>query len=69
LRCRYLARHHDPSDVMFVDGWTGKGAIAKELAAALDDFAGRTGICFGRELAVLADPGGCVEISAPERTT
>ena len=33
---RYLAAKHDPSRVMFVDGWTGKGAIARELAAALD---------------------------------
>ena len=32
---RYLAAHHDPASVMFVDGWTGKGAIARELAAAL----------------------------------
>ena len=32
---RYLAAHHDPADVVFVDGWTGKGAITRELAAAL----------------------------------
>ena len=38
---RHLAGHHDPSAVMFVDGWTGKGAIARELAAALDGIAVR----------------------------
>ena len=32
---RYLAAHHDPARVVFVDGWTGKGAITRELAAAL----------------------------------
>ncbi|WP_203185943.1 phosphoribosyltransferase [Streptomyces pratensis] len=52
---RWLAAHHDPADVVFVDGWTGKGAITRELAAALDDFEG-----FDPEIAVLADPGGCV---------
>ncbi|MFL9683987.1 phosphoribosyltransferase [Streptomyces sp. KL110A] len=55
---RWLAAHHDPADVVFVDGWTGKGAITRELAAALresDEFAG-----FDPEIAVLADPGSCV---------
>ncbi|NGO72692.1 cysteine protease StiP family protein, partial [Streptomyces boncukensis] len=52
---RYLAAHHDPADVVFVDGWTGKGAITRELADALRPFPG-----FDPELAVLADPGSCV---------
>ncbi len=49
----YLAAHHNPANVVFVDGWTGKGAITKELAAALDSR-------FNPDLAVLADPGDCV---------
>ncbi|WP_414506139.1 phosphoribosyltransferase [Streptomyces sp. NEAU-L66] len=53
---RWLAAHHDPADVVFVDGWTGKGAITRELAQALEDFPG-----FDPRIAVLADPGGCVE--------
>lgn len=57
---RWLAAHHDPSDVVFVDGWTGKGAIVRELAAALDEHAAATGQVFDPELAVLADPGHCV---------
>ncbi|ONK14693.1 phosphoribosyltransferase [Streptomyces sp. MP131-18] len=52
---RWLAAHHDPADVVFVDGWTGKGAITRELADALAPFPG-----FDPALAVLADPGGCV---------
>ncbi|MFJ8665534.1 phosphoribosyltransferase domain-containing protein [Streptomyces sp. NPDC093600] len=52
---RWLAAHHDPADVVFVDGWTGKGAITRELAEALKDFPG-----FDPEIAVLADPGSCV---------
>ncbi|MFI0709635.1 phosphoribosyltransferase [Streptomyces inhibens] len=53
---RWLAAHHDPADVVFVDGWTGKGAITRELAQALEEFPG-----FDPRIAVLADPGGCVE--------
>ncbi|CAM5249126.1 phosphoribosyltransferase [Streptomyces tanashiensis] len=52
---RWLAAHHDPADVVFVDGWTGKGAITRELAEAIKEFEG-----FDPEIAVLADPGSCV---------
>ncbi|QHC21279.1 phosphoribosyltransferase [Streptomyces sp. GS7] len=59
---RWLADRHDPADVVFVDGWTGKGAIARELARALADFPGLPGVPgFDPRLAVLADPGGCVD--------
>ena len=57
---RYLAVQHDPASVVFVDGWTGKGAIAKELTAALDDVRAAGGPAFSDDLAVLADPGHCV---------
>lgn len=56
---RWLAAHHDPSQVVFVDGWTGKGAITRELADALDRFAASDGVRFDSTLAVLADPAGC----------
>lgn len=51
---RHLAAKHDSRQVVFVDGWTGKGAITRELAEALE------GMPFNPELAVLSDPGRCV---------
>ncbi|OIJ66268.1 phosphoribosyltransferase [Streptomyces mangrovisoli] len=58
---RWLAAHHDPRDVVFVDGWTGKGAITRELAEAIKEFEKSDGITgFDPEIAVLADPGSCV---------
>lgn len=57
---RWLAAHHDPAHVVFVDGWTGKGAIARELTAAIEDANAALGTAFQAELAVLADPGSCV---------
>jgi len=57
---KYLAAHHDPASVVFVDGWTGKGAIAKELTAALTTVAAQDGVTFSDDLAVLADPGHSV---------
>ncbi|MEX0171336.1 phosphoribosyltransferase [Streptomyces sp. LMG1-1-1.1] len=60
---RWLAAHHDPADVVFVDGWTGKGAITRELADALKEFEASDGITgFDPEIAVLADPGSCVRV-------
>jgi hypothetical protein len=49
----WLTRRYPAASLQFVDGWTGKGAIARELSVAvaplgLDD-----------RLAVLADPGCC----------
>ncbi|MEU3144510.1 phosphoribosyltransferase [Streptomyces sp. NPDC006999] len=58
---RWLAEHHDPRDVVFVDGWTGKGAITRELAQAVKEFEKAHGVTgFDPEIAVLADPGSCV---------
>lgn len=56
----YLARHHDPASIVFVDGWTGKGAITRELSEALDAYHAAGGARFNDELVVLADPGSCV---------
>ncbi|WP_411105353.1 phosphoribosyltransferase [Streptomyces sp. cmx-4-9] len=53
---RWLAAHHDPADIVFVDGWTGKGAITRELREALGAFEG-----FNPDIVVLADPGSCVQ--------
>ncbi|WP_369388927.1 phosphoribosyltransferase [Streptomyces sp. CG1] len=58
---RWLAAHHDPRDVVFVDGWTGKGAITRELEQAVEEFEKTEGVSgFDPEIAVLADPGSCV---------
>ncbi len=58
----HIAARHDPADVVFVDGWTGKGAIAGELRASL---AGRP-FGFDPVLAVIADPAGQADIAASD---
>lgn len=62
----YLAAHHDPAKVMFVDGWTGTGAIARELAASVEKanstLDAHLASPFSPELAVLADPGRSVAV-------
>ncbi len=62
----WLAAHHDPASVLFVDGWTGKGAITRELSAAVSEANAALGLApgagFPDDLAVLADPGRCVRL-------
>ncbi|WP_338144134.1 phosphoribosyltransferase domain-containing protein [Nocardioides turkmenicus] len=62
----YLAAHHDPARVMFVDGWTGTGAVTRELAAAVEKanstLDAHLSSPFSPELAALADPGRSVAI-------
>ncbi len=53
VRCR-----HGTRNAVFIDGWTGKGAITTELHRSL------AGTGFAPELAVIADPAGCAGLAA-----
>ena len=59
LALQHLATAHDSADVVFVDGWTGKGAIVRELDAAVAAANAAHGWRFDPSLAVLADTGAC----------
>lgn len=50
----YILDRHKPEDIQFVDGWTGKGAIQRELARAMQAYPQ-----VSPGLAVLSDPA-CV---------
>jgi hypothetical protein len=62
MALHHLAAHHDPARIVFVDGWTGKGAIARELTAAVAAHNADTGTRFDPQVAVLADPGRCATL-------
>lgn len=48
-----ILSRHAPQTIQFVDGWTGKGAIRRQLDAAMADYPG-----VSPGLAVLSDPAG-----------
>ncbi len=54
---RYILARHSAKNIQFVDGWTGKGAITRQLNEALAEFPE-----VDSRLAVLADPAGVCEI-------
>ncbi|MFM1703527.1 cysteine protease StiP family protein [Aeromonas salmonicida] len=58
-----IERRHGTEGIVFVDGWTGKGAITNQLTASLADRAGYPAI---PRLVVLADPCGCAWLSATD---
>lgn len=47
----YILKNHPPQSICFVDGWTGKGAIQKQLDSAMEEFP-----YVNSKLAVLSDP-------------
>lgn len=53
----YILARHSTASIQFVDGWTGKGAITRQLAEALRGFPE-----IDPQPAVLADPAGVCEI-------
>lgn len=54
---RFLLEKYQPNDLLFVDGWIGKGAILGELKKALWTYQG-----VSADLAVLADPAKVTEL-------
>lgn len=50
---RYILARHRPQHIQFVDGWTGKGAIQRELQTSLAAWPN-----LNPGLAVLSDPAG-----------
>lgn len=55
LRCLLEEKQIPASSVVFVDGWTAKGVIANELAAAVARYNNETGAGLSADLYVLAD--------------
>ncbi|MFJ7935845.1 cysteine protease StiP family protein [Sporosarcina sp. NPDC096371] len=58
----YIFEHHPGAKIQFVDGWTGKGAITKELEKSCLNYNAANINKINASLAVLADPGHCVRI-------
>lgn len=57
----WVANNHDPRDLVFVDGWTGKGTIRRELSMALQQPDLRA-MGVPDRLAVLSDPAGVADV-------
>ncbi|MDB5951528.1 MAG: hypothetical protein JWR65_3383 [Massilia sp.] len=59
-----LAQGHAPESIVFIDGWTGKGVISRELAIAVAGFNASRGTNIDGGLYVLSDLAGTAACAA-----
>ncbi|KQQ92443.1 cysteine protease StiP family protein [Massilia sp. Leaf139] len=59
-----LAQGHAPESIVFVDGWTGKGVIARELAGTIARFNADHDVALDAGLYVLSDLAGAAAVAA-----
>jgi hypothetical protein len=59
-----LAEGHAPESIVFVDGWTGKGVIARELALSVSAFNAAQATRIDAGLYVLSDLAGAAACAA-----
>jgi hypothetical protein len=59
-----LAHGHAPESIVFIDGWTGKGVISRELASSVARFNAQHGVALDPGLYVLSDLAGAAFVAA-----
>lgn len=60
----HILGNHDPASVVFVDGWTGKGAIGAELERAVETYNRSRGVLLDSSLTVVSDLAGRAGLAA-----
>ncbi|MDP3506767.1 MAG: cysteine protease StiP family protein [Candidatus Melainabacteria bacterium] len=60
----YIRARHADADIIFVDGWTGKGAITSELHSSVKAYNESRGAGIVPQLMVVADLAGCADLAA-----
>ncbi len=61
---QYILEQHKDSEIAFIDGWTGKGVIARELKQSVADFNRKYNCQISSALHVLSDPSGFAATAA-----
>lgn len=62
----HVRAHHEPSTWVFVDGWTGKGAITCELRSSMQRYATDRALPGPSTLAVISDLAGLADHAATD---
>ena len=56
-----------PESIVFIDGWTAKGVITRELKQAIAEYNNRRQVNIGAQLYVISDIGGTADFSVTLR--
>lgn len=59
-----LAQGHKPQSIVFIDGWTAKGVITRELHQAVSAYNASRGVEVSPQLFVVSDIGGTADVQA-----
>lgn len=60
----FIIKKHPDSEIVFLDGWTGKGVISRELKKSVKSFNNQNNTFISDKLYVLSDISGSADISA-----
>lgn len=63
----YIVKSNPNGEITFVDGWTGKGSITKELEKSITEYNKSHNMHISDDLAVLADPAYKAAISGTKK--
>jgi hypothetical protein len=63
---RYILARHGDHSIAFIDGWTGKGVISRELRRAVEAFNAAEGTRISPDLHVVADISGNAAVAAAQ---
>ena len=63
---RTILARHVPASIVFVDGWTGKGVIARELERSVGEFNARHRVRLDSGLFVLSDLAGAAACASSD---
>ena len=61
---KYILTAYPRKKIIFIDGWTGKGSIGKELKKSIRYFNAENNLNISSDLAVLADPAHTAQVYA-----
>lgn len=62
----YITGLHKDTSIVFVDGWTGKGVISRELARSIGEYNLSRGTQIDSSLVVVADLAGAAALAATD---
>ncbi len=60
----YISAHHKDTDIVFIDGWTGKGVITAELFSSVTSYNQSRATSIDPSLWVVADLAGTATVAA-----
>jgi hypothetical protein len=58
---KYIVKNHQDSEIIFLDGWTGKGVISRELKKSVELFNNQNNTNVSSDLYVLSDISGAAD--------